>query len=255
METNKGQKMFASHDETELRSKFTTTFRECPIPGDEITQNLGLFADSKLWARLLFLRHLYLLQLTTHGVIMDFGTRWGQNMAVFASLRGIYEPYNRFRRIIGFDTFAGFPSVSPQDGNDPSIKVGGYTVTEGYEKYLDAVMAYHEQSNPMGHIKRYELVKGDVTETLPTYLENHPETLISLVYCDMDLHQPTRECLRLLRPYLQPGAIIGFDELCEPVNPGETIAFREIFGGKVHVERLPITSRASYVVWNGDERS
>jgi hypothetical protein len=36
-------------------------------------------------------------------------------MALFTTLRNIYEPYNMSRKIIGFDTFEGFPSVSPQD--------------------------------------------------------------------------------------------------------------------------------------------
>ncbi len=248
MLTEKGQKTFASQGEIVLRAGFLERFRGCPIPGDEVLDNLGLFLSSKLWARLLFLHHIYQLQLRTHGVVMDFGTRWGQNMAVFTSLRGIYEPFNRFRRVIGFDTFAGFPSVSAQDGNDPAVKPGGYAVTDAYEHYLEAVMTYHEQSNPMGHIKRYEIVKGDVTATLPVYLEAHPETLVSLAYFDMDIYEPTKRCLEMIKPYLQKGTVIGFDELCEPINPGETLAFRGIFGGSVHVERLPITSRASYIV-------
>ena len=43
---------------------------------------------------------------------MDFGTRWGNNMALFSIFRGMYEPFNRHRKIIGFDTFSGFPSIN-----------------------------------------------------------------------------------------------------------------------------------------------
>ncbi len=243
-----GAKTFASAEEVELRKDFLRKFKNCPIPNDELLQNLGLFVDSKLFSRLLFLHHLYLEQLHTHGVIMDFGTRWGQNMAVFAALRGIYEPFNRFRRIIGFDTFSGFPSVSPEDGSDAVMQRGKYTVTPGYDHYLDGIMACHEAVNPMGHIKRYEVVKGDASILLLEYLKVHQETLISLAYFDFDLYEPTKECLGMILPYLQKGAVIGFDELCEGINPGETTAFREVFGSRYHVKRLPITSRASYIV-------
>lgn len=34
---------------------------------------------------------------------MEFGVRWGQNLALFESFRGIYEPYNYNRKIVGFD--------------------------------------------------------------------------------------------------------------------------------------------------------
>jgi hypothetical protein len=55
---------------------------------------------------------------------MEFGVRWGQNMALFTSFRNIYEPYNVSRKIIGFDTFAGFPSISEQDGVAETVQVG-----------------------------------------------------------------------------------------------------------------------------------
>ena len=53
---------------------------------------------------------------------MEFGVRWGRNMSLYTSLRHIYEPYNSSREIIGFDTFEGFPSVDPKDGNSDFVK-------------------------------------------------------------------------------------------------------------------------------------
>ena len=37
-----------------------------------------------------------------------------------------------------------------------------------------------EALNPMSHLKRFELVKGDAAETIPQYLKAHPETIVSL---------------------------------------------------------------------------
>jgi len=246
--SDKGLKTFSSQHELEAYKQFLKLFKNCPVPEDEILQNIGLFLNSKLFARILFFHHIYLLQLSIHGVIMDFGTRWGQNMSIFSALRGIYEPFNRHRKIIGFDTFEGFPSVSDKDGSDKAVRQAGYSTTEKYDEYLSKILACQEKFNPVGHIKRYEIIKGDASQTLKDYLSKHPETMVSLAYFDMDLYEPTKQCLELLRPYLNRGSVIGFDELCDETFPGETLAFREVLGQKYKVNRLPITSRASYIV-------
>jgi hypothetical protein len=246
----RGLKTFSSSQETEVQKEFLSLFENCPVPKDEVLQNIGLFTNSKMLARLLFLHHIYQLQLPIHGVIMDFGTRWGQNIAFFSALRGIYEPFNRHRKIIGFDTFQGFPpsSIGQKDGADSVAQKGGYDVTKEYDKYLSKIMACHEKFNPMGHIKRYEVIKGDATQTLKDYLTKHTETMVSLAYFDMDLYEPTKKCLELLKPCLNKGSVLGFDELCDETFPGETIAFKEVFGDRYRVNRLPITSRVSYLV-------
>ena len=40
--------------------------------------------------------------LDVHGVIMEFGVRWGRNLALFESLRGIHEPFNHNRKIVQY---------------------------------------------------------------------------------------------------------------------------------------------------------
>ena len=59
-----------------------------------------------------------------------------------------------------------------------------------------------------------ELVKGDAPEGLRKYLDAHPETIVAFAYFDMDLYEPTRECLEILKDYTTKGTVIGFDELC-----------------------------------------
>jgi len=92
--------------------------------------------------------------------MMEFGVRWGQDLALFSSLRGIYEPFNHNRKIVGFDTFAGFPAVHAKDGTCDVITQGTFGVTKGYESHLEQLLDYHEQESPIAHIKKYQLVKG-----------------------------------------------------------------------------------------------
>jgi hypothetical protein len=73
-------------------------------------------------ARILFMDDLYRRIVEVSGVVLELGVRRGQNLALFAALRTIYEPFNHNRKVIGFDTFAGFPAVDRKDGNDDIMR-------------------------------------------------------------------------------------------------------------------------------------
>lgn len=219
-----------SQAEREARARLTECFHRQPLPDDEVLSNLGLFLPRQTLMRMLYLQELYLAMLPTPGVIMEFGVRWGQSLAVLTALRGIHEPYNYTRTLVGFDTFSGFRSVHARDGADPAVAVGNYAVTAGYADYLREVLALHEQACPLPHIVKHELVVGDVRETLPDYLARRPETLVALAIFDLDLYEPTKACLDAIRPHLTRGSVLAFDELASPTFPGETVALRETLG-------------------------
>ncbi|MEK7524456.1 MAG: crotonobetainyl-CoA--carnitine CoA-transferase [Patescibacteria group bacterium] len=224
-------------------------FKHAPIPEDEIIANLGLFLGRKNLTRILWMDELYQKIVTVPGVIMEFGCRWGHNLALFGAFRSMYEPYNYSRKIIGFDTFSGFRPLHEKDASEARLKSGDYSVTRGYEQYLEKLLALHEQEAPIAHIKKFELIKGDAPEQLERYLKDHPETIISLAYFDMDMYEPTKECLELIRSKVTKGSIIGFDELASTVFPGETTALAEVFGlDKCRITRDPKNSLPSYLV-------
>lgn len=141
-------KDYASTAEIEAYDKLCKPSRKSSIPDKEILANLGLFLVRGSFVRINFMHQLYLRALHTHGVIMEFGVRWGQNMALFMTFRNTYEPYNLSRKIIGFDTFEGFPGVSSLDGGAPAIRTGGLSVTANYERYLEKVLSAHAQTPP-----------------------------------------------------------------------------------------------------------
>jgi hypothetical protein len=219
-----------SEKQLDSRQIMQELYTNSPVPKDEFLVNMALYARSSVVAKWLYMNELYELIINTPGVIMEFGVWWGQNLALFESFRGIYEPYNYTRRIIGFDTFEGYPAVKTQDGTSEYAAVGGYAVTNGYESHLQQVLNCHEQENTMGHIQKFELLKGDVTQTIDQYLADHPETILALAYFDLALYEPTKKCLEAIRPYLTKGSVIAMDELNCREFPGETQAFREVFG-------------------------
>ncbi|MDB4877473.1 MAG: hypothetical protein JWM41_3919 [Gemmatimonadetes bacterium] len=220
----------ASEQELLARQNFIECFKACPIPDNELLSNLSLFISRQNLSQILFIHELYEHIIDVHGVIMEFGVRWGRNLALYEALRGIYEPFNHNRAIVGFDTFEGFPSVHEKDGKADIIGVGAYNVTENYEKYLSKILDYHEQESPIGHIKKYELVKGDAITSIESYLSRRPETIVSLAYFDFDVYEPTKACLTAIRSHLTKGSVIGFDELNNRDYPGETLAVKEVLG-------------------------
>jgi len=248
MKTKKHKAIVLSSDqEREAFDKFTNLLNAMPIPDEEKLANLGLFLTSKNLARILFFYEMYKKIVENHGVVMEFGVRWGQNLSLLSALRGIFEPFNRHRKIIGFDTFSGFSGISQKDGPKCRCSDGSFSVAENYEDYLENILNLQEKMNPMSHIKRFELVKGNATKTIPAYFKQHPETIVSLAIFDFDIYKPTKAALKAVKPHLAKGSVLVFDELCDDIFPGETIAVQEVFGiNNLKVKRFPFAARVSY---------
>lgn len=238
-----------SANELSSRERFFKLFKNCPIPDNELLLNLGLFIKRQDLSRILFIDDLYKKIINLHGVVAEFGVRWGQNLALLESYRGMYEPFNHNRKILGFDTFAGFPSVHEKDGQSDIASLGAYSVTENYEDYLKKILDYHEQESPISHIKKYQLIKGDATREVEKYLKDNPETIIALAYFDLDIYEPTKKCLQAIKGHLTKGSLIGFDQLNKRDFPGETLALKEVFGLDRHrITRSPYSSMQSYII-------
>jgi hypothetical protein len=242
-------KDYANESEIDGRNGLVNLLKNNPIPEDQLLANIQLFIDSKNLSRILFMNELYKMAIDVQGVIFDFGTRWGPNAAQFCALRSIYEPFNRHKKIVAFDTFEGFPSVDSEDGNSDLMVPGQLELPKDYELYLEKLLTLHESLNPLSHIKKFEILKGDATKTLPDYLNRNPQTIIALAYFDFDIYKPTKVCLDMIADRLTKGSVLGFDELNDPDSPGETTALMQAFGLRnIKLRRYRYASRVSYFV-------
>lgn len=251
MGQNLGTKSSANSEYLNTRLLLGNELRNSPIPDNELTGNLGLYIERMHLSRILLMHELYRQIINVPGNVIEFGVRWGQNMALFSAFRGMYEPYNYTRRIIGFDTFSGFPNVSKEDfpshSQDKRTDVGDYNVVGGWKEKLEKILSFQESLSPLSHITKWELVEGDATETFKQYLDKHQEMLVALAYFDFDIYSPTKSCLENLIPRLTKGSIVVFDELNCPEFPGETIAVQEIIGtANIALHR---DSNNPYVSW------
>ncbi len=239
----------ASEAQVAHREVLYKLFRECPMPVDQLMIVLGLYLRSSALAKILFLDEMYQMIVDIPGVILEFGSWWGQNLVLFENLRAIYEPFNQSRRIIGFDTFKGYPSGSDRDGTSDIIEAGSYNVGEDYQEYLEQLIDYHEKNNVLGTVKKHRLVAGDVAETAPRFFEENPGTVVALAYFDMALYEPTKVALQTIRPHLIPGSVLMLDEFNNKDYPGETIAFKEVFKDESYtVRRSAFMPDRAYVI-------
>ena len=238
--------------EIEYLQKLTALYEKNPIPKDEILENLFLYLTKKDFSHLIFLNDLYKKIINVHGNIYEFGTRWGRNLSIFTLLRGVYEPYNYTRKIVGFDTFSGFlkESLNLKDGRHQTIKKGSYSVTKNYEDYLEKILNLKNSELPIDHIKKFDIVKGDAVKKAKSYLKTNQHDIVAFAYFDLDLYSPTKELIKLIMPRTVGGSILLFDELNHPAYPGETRAFLEqlIKKNKFKLIRSELSAAKSYIV-------
>ena len=200
------------------------------IPNNHKIDNLGLFLKSGSLSHILFLNEIYSYIKEIPGIIMEFGVWYGQNQILFENLRAIHEPFNKLRKIVGFDTFDGYPdnSKNEEEAKNEFLEKGIYDVGNDYLDLLKKNIVFHQENNILGHKLNNELIVGCVEDTLEKYLEENNHTVISLVYLDLALYKSTKFVLSKIKPFLIKGSVIIFDEFNHPLFKGDTLAFREI---------------------------
>lgn len=184
-----------------------------------------------------------------HGHIIECGVFLGGGLMTWAQLSAIYEPVNHIRRIVGFDTFTGFPDISEKDrGDNLEYTVQGGLATNAYDDLKECIYLY-DLNRSIGHIPRVELAVGDALKTIPEYVEKNKHLVVAMLYLDFDLYEPTKVAIETFLPRMPKGSIIVFDELNQPQWPGETLAVLETIGIRnLHIQRFPFTPQLSFAV-------
>jgi hypothetical protein len=215
------------------REELLSLLKESPLaPADDRLTNLYLYQPATILAKILYVNELYQRVMHLPGDIFEFGVWWGANISLFANLRTVYEPYNRVRKVVGFDTFTGYPQAASDDRPSEHMTSGLYSVGTEYRKHLEAVLDAHERESPSPQIRKYDLVEGRIEETLPTYLADNPQCFVALAYVDLQTYEGTKAALSAIKPRLMSGSVLAMDELAVRDYQGEAIAFREVFGTK-----------------------
>lgn len=206
------------------------------------------FASRQAMAKFLARYHIFMKSLDVGGSVVECGVLHGGGLMTFAKLSSIFEPANHTRKIIGFDTFSGFPSISEQDrGGDGSSHLEGGGLAGSSAAEIQEAVDLYDANRPISHIPKVELVEGDICSTAAEYVERNPHLVVSLLYLDLDLYEPTKAALDAFLPRMPKGAIVAFDELNASIFPGETSAVDELLGLRnIRIQRFPYDPYVSY---------
>jgi hypothetical protein len=208
------------------------------------------YATRQSIAKFLTKYELFKMIMPINGSIIEGGVLHGGGTLAWAKLSSILEPNNHTRKIIGFDTFDGFPSIHDQDhkGSDGSLLEKNALRGSSFDDVMNAIRVY-DLNRPLSHISKIELVKGDIAKTCENYVQENPHLVVSMLYLDVDLYEPTKILLENFVPKMPKGAIVVFDELNAKMFPGETRAVDEVVGIRnLKIERFSFDSYVSYAV-------
>jgi hypothetical protein len=184
---------------------------------------------------------LYKRAMEIPGSIVECGIFKGPSFARFAMFRNLLESGDS-RDMIGFDVFGKFPSTTFEDDK---AKLDQFIASAGdesiSEEQLLSVLASKKCDS------RITLVKGDILETIPNYVDQHPELKISLLHLDVDIYEPSKCVLEYLFPKLARGGILILDDY--GIFPGATKAVDDYFVGRPElVAKLPYSYAPCFII-------
>lgn len=156
-----------------------------------------------------FMSHLEFFRRTSdvRGEIVEFGIFKGNSFFRWIKFRDLLEQTGS-RKVIGFDIFGDFPEAGFEE--DKSKRDAFVAETNGGQSI--SYEEINELLEQQGLHKNVEIVKGDILQTLPDYLEKNPHLKISLLHIDVDLYEPTKVILEQLYDKVSKGGIIILDD-------------------------------------------
>ena len=190
-------------------------------------ENFPKYVKRQNLTRFLALYEVFKLVLDVKGSVVECGVNNGFGVMSWCKFSAILEPVNLTRRVYGFDTFEGFPSISERDRSYQSQHVSKGDLAADAKSELEQLATIFDSTRFLGHIPKLSLIKGDATQTVPKFVDENPHLVVSLLFMDFDLYEPTRIALEHFLPRMPRGAVVAFDELDNPLWPGETQAMLE----------------------------
>lgn len=153
------------------------------------------------------------------GNIMEFGIWKGSTSILLGGWYNINRPFAH-KKIVLFDTFSGISDASEYDRHMENSN-GMY---KGISKEAFKNLIIERKLDNL-----YEIVEGNVCETVKSYFENNTSFKpVSFVIFDMDVYKPTSEAIKYVLPNLVPGGKIIFDEATDGTWLGERKALNEL---------------------------
>ncbi|WP_141506469.1 TylF/MycF/NovP-related O-methyltransferase [Paenibacillus luteus] len=207
----------------------------------EYENNFYLSCDITRMSKMMAHYELYKMVVDLPGALVECGVFKGASFSRFAMFRELLNsPFAK--KMIAFDIFGEFPETKYDDD---------IVMRQKFINEAGAISISDDQLFEVLKNKRVErnvdLVKGDITLTVPEYLEKHPELKISLLNLDTDIYEPAVTILENFYPRLVKGGVLILDDY--GTFPGETKAVDDYFENKdVIIKKFPYAMSPSFII-------
>lgn len=239
---------FRRNSEKEAANEYAEIFVKSDDPIESKLQNVAKYLRRQDLTKLIARYEIFKKVINVKGSVVECGVFKGAGLMSWALFSDMLEPINLTRRIYGFDTFEGFPATSVEDSNTIRTAANGDLKANVYDELNELIKVY-DKNRFLGHVNKIKLIKGDSRISIPSFIENHKHLVISLLFLDFDLYEPTKIALEYFVPRMPKGSIIAFDELDNPIWPGETLALMDTLGlGRLKIERLDFDPYIGYAI-------
>jgi len=144
------------------------------------------------------------------GTCLEFGVCWGHSW-----MWQVLQIMNRYPndKLIGFDSWMGLPKETTGVWAPERHKEGAFSSPKA-----NVLARMDEIGAVIG--EQFKLVDGFFEKSLTSNLQQLIKDLI-FVNIDVDIHSSTMEVLRFIRPLLQVGTVIYFDDWLDPIDVGK----------------------------------
>ena len=220
---------------------------------DTKLMNFEKYVPRQALTRFLVRYELFKMIQNTHGSIIECGVHWGGGLMAWAKLCAGLDVFSLSRRVVGFDTFEGFPSLNKKDlgsAKHEDLKERGLSTISDIEEEINDCIKEFDDNRFFNQYPKVSTVKGDAIKTIPQFIKDNEHLLVSLLYLDFDLYEPTKVALENFYPRMHKGAVLAFDNLQADTYKGETIAALEYFGNfnKLNFKKFPFDTHIVYTV-------
>ena len=190
----------------------------------EYENNFYLSCNNDRISKIITQYELYKIASPISGDIVECGVFKGTSLIRFAAFRELFK--NKSKKIFAFDTFGKFPDPVLAD-DVKSIKFKK-KFNDGEKSIKIQELRKILQQKRVN--KNIELIKGDIMNTLPKFLEKNPKLKISILNLDVDLYEPSKLVLERLFSKISKGGVLILDNY--GVYPGETKIANKFFKDK-----------------------
>lgn len=204
-----------------------------------VADNWPLFSGLVNIARSLAIYDLVKKVIDLPGHFCELGCWNGTNLVFLAKLVSILKSHS-YTEVIGFDSFQGLRNFDTKKDTGSGGAEGKY---KGNIQLLEDVIRVYKLDEFV------RLVKGNIEETVPVFLQERKDVRFAFIYMDVDLYSPTKVAIELLYPRLLKGGIMVFDEYNTENWSGETSAVHDVLGSEVSIYSVPFTRQpTAYII-------